>query len=104
MMSLEIKDGVVVIPHNVTHIKTETFYKCSTLKEVIVPKYVESVDEDAFFDCERLDTVIFEGKTFIHEDCFTRCPNLTLISVPRNLAEYYKECLDEHWHYYIEEE
>lgn len=48
MMSLEIKDGVVVIPHNVTHIKTETFYKCSTLKEVIVPKYVESVDEDAF--------------------------------------------------------
>lgn len=102
-LSVEIKDGVAIIPSDVTHIKTETFYECPTLKKVIVPGSVESIDEEAFFDCEWLDTVIFEGKTYIHEDCFTRCPSLTLISVPRNLAEHYKECLEEHWHDAIEE-
>ena len=85
-----------------THIKEETFYECPTLKKVIVPASVESIDEDAFFDCEWLDTVVFEGKTHI-EDCFTRCPSLTRISVPCGMAEYYKECLDEHWHDTIEE-
>ena len=48
-------------------------------------------------------TIIFEGKTYIHEDCFIRCPSLTLISVPLSLAEHYKECLEEHWHDAIEE-
>ena len=65
---------------------------------------MKHINEEALGGCENLHTVILEGQTFLDQDCFTRCPRLTRIVVPCGMAEYYKERLEEHWRYYIEEE
>ena len=62
---------------------------------------MKHINEEALGGCENLHTVILEGQTFLEQDCFTRCPRLTRISVLSGMAEYYKECQEEHWYYYI---
>ena len=103
-INFEIVDGVAIIPKDIMHIERGAFNECPSLEKVIVHEDVKLIDEEAFFDCENLHTVILEGQTLLYQDSFTRCPRLTRISVPYGMAEYYKELLDEHWHYYIEEE
>ena len=103
-INFEIVDGVAIIPKDIMHIERGAFNECPSLERVIVHEDVKLIDEEAFFDCENLNTVIIEGQTFLDQDCFTRCPRLTRISVPCGMAEYYKKRLDEHWHNYIEEE
>jgi hypothetical protein len=85
-------------------IERGAFNESPSLEKVIVHGDVKLIDEEAFVDCENLHTVILEGETFLEQDCFTRCPMLNRISVPCGMADYYKECLEEHWHHYIEEE
>ena len=103
-VNFEIIDGVANIPEDILHIERGAFYECPSLEKVIIHEDVKLIDEEAFFDCENLHTVILEGQTFLDQDCFTRCPRLTRIVVPCGMAEYYKERLEEHWRYYIEEE
>lgn len=62
---------------------------------------MKHINEEAFGGCENLHTVILEGQTFLDLDCFTRRPRLTRISVLSGMSEYYKECQEEHWYYYI---
>jgi hypothetical protein len=77
-------------------IERGAFSESPSLEKVIVHGDVKLIDEEAFVDCENLHTVILEGKTFLEQDCFTRCPRINRISVPCGMADYYKECLEEH--------
>ena len=94
----------ILIPKSVKLIEQGAFSGCTSLKEVVIPENVEKIEAEAFFECKNLETIIFEGETTLDEDCFTCCPRLTTISICPNTAEHYKECLGEHWHYYIVEE
>ena len=62
---------------------------------------MKHIKEEAFGGCENLHTVILEGQTVLDLYCFTRRPRLTKISMLSGMAEYYKECKEEHWYYYI---
>ncbi|MBO7287496.1 MAG: leucine-rich repeat protein [Bacteroidales bacterium] len=82
-------------------IKRGAFYECPSLKKVIVHEDVKHINEEALGGCENQHTVILEGQTFLDLDCFTRRPRLTRISVHSGMSEYYKECQEDHWYYYI---
>ena len=66
----------VVIPNNVITIGCEAFWKCTNLKEIIIPESVTSI-EDAPLS-------YLEGELFILKDhgAFTGCNSLSTITIP----------------------
>lgn len=80
----EIKD--LVIPDDVTTIKSRVFIGCSGLTSVTISNSVTSIDERAFSGCSGLTTVtISESVKTIGSYAFTSCSSLTSISIPNGL-------------------
>lgn len=49
----------LILPKNVTAIKSKAFYGCSSLKKVVMPDGITSIAADAFNNCRRLEKRIY---------------------------------------------
>ena len=49
------------IPQNIETIAGMAFYKCSTLKGIVIPNSVKSIERWAFRDCKALINIVFRG-------------------------------------------
>lgn len=75
-------DGVPV-----TEIRENAFYKCSTLKVIVIPESVSKIGNYAFFECTSLETAeINAGIPTIPEGAFYGCESLENISLNTNIT------------------
>jgi hypothetical protein len=102
-----VKD--ISFPNNVIDIYT-SFYRCESLKEIVIPESVKCFDTTLMFsDCKKLERVVIKGKikkikwccfsnctslkevvlpntvTYIEEGAFANCESLTKITLPESL-------------------
>lgn len=80
----------VVIPNQVTVIKTCMFYHCDRLVSVYIPNTVTEIQAHAFQNCKKLRHIIFEEGsrlTKIGAYAFAGCRALETISLPASLLQ-----------------
>ena len=72
----------MVIPDNVTSIKTGIFRDCSSLANVTIPDSVTSIESYAFYGCSSLKSItIGNGVTLINDYAFSGCNSLTSVYI-----------------------
>ncbi|MDE6103497.1 MAG: leucine-rich repeat domain-containing protein, partial [Oscillospiraceae bacterium] len=70
----------------VTEIRENAFYKCDSLKNVIIPESVEKIGHHAFFGCTSLETAVIEGKIHsVEEGSFFDCSSMKSVELPDTL-------------------
>lgn len=85
---LDIVNGTVTIPNNVTIIDDRAFESCRLLKRIVIPDSVTNIGEWAFVDCNRLKSVtIGKGVTSIGDFAFSDCISLTNVVIPDNVIK-----------------
>ena len=73
--------------YKVVTIRKRAFYKCHSLKSVIIPNSVTSIRKHAFSECRNLESVIIpEGVISIGKYAFFNCTNLTNITIPNSVT------------------
>ena len=77
----------VTIPEGVTSIGNLVFCGCSSLASVTIPESVTSIGRSAFSDCSSLASVtIPEGVTSIGDRAFSDCISLTSVTIPEGVT------------------
>ena len=77
----------LVIPDEVTSIKSQAFYGYTHLKSVTIPDNVTSIGWWAFCKCDSLESVSFgNGITTIGNRAFGNCLSLKNIAIPDNIV------------------
>ena len=77
----------LVIPDDVTEIKSYTFGGCSSITKVTIPDHVTSIGSSAFRTCSALTTVeIGNSVTSIGSSAFSNCSFLTTIKIPDSVT------------------
>ena len=77
----------LVIPSDITEIKSYAFYYCSSLTSVTIPDSVTSIGSSAFSGCSRLTSVtIPDSVTTIGDQAFRNCSSLTSITIPDSVT------------------
>ena len=70
----------------VCEIRENAFYKCDTLKKVIIPETVTKIGHHAFFECSALESVEINGEiSVIGEGSFYDCTSLIEVILPERL-------------------
>lgn len=71
----------------VTEIRENAFYKCDSLKKIIIPESVEKIGHHAFYECGSLETAeIYANIKTIDEGTFYGCSSLNNVSFPDGLC------------------
>lgn len=77
----------IVLPENVTEIKSKAFFKCSTLESIVIPSTVSLIGNSAFYECSSLkDVEISSGVTSIGGSAFSGCSALTNVTIPDSVT------------------
>lgn len=77
----------VILPESITTINSNTFYGCESLESIILPKCVSTIESGAFYGCTSLAEVVFPSGAEdmgVRTDAFTNCPNLKSIKIITN--------------------
>ena len=75
----------LIIPDGVDHIQSYAFYGCSALKTLVFGKRVSSIEENAFYNCSSLETVVIpETLSKLGDYCFRGCTSLKKVFIPKN--------------------
>ena len=82
-----IKTASYTIPEGVEVIRTKAFYKCTSLRHIVLPSSVTSIEEKAFFRCPIDELILPEGLTFIGKDAFAYCEALKETVIPESVTE-----------------
>ena len=78
----------VIIPDGVTKIGGMAFANCMALERIILPDTVKTVGDSAFCNCPSLKEVIIpNGVTTIHFTAFRGCTGLTSIFIPESVMK-----------------
>lgn len=78
----------VRIPDSVTVIEEDAFWACCSLAEVTLPKGLKELRENAFYYCAISKIDIPSTAEFIDSNAFTRCVNLSSVSVSSRNTTY----------------
>lgn len=82
-----------IIHPNTKIIYTQSFQRCSLLKEITIPGNVDVIAEEAFSFCSQLDTVnISDGVKKISSRAFGYCKNLKNVTLPSTINEIVNSC------------
>ena len=77
------KSQVLTIPGSVTSIRSNAFYRCTTLTSVTIPDGVTGIGNRAFYGCTTLTSVtIPDSVTIIGAFAFYDCTSLTSVTIP----------------------
>ncbi len=77
----------LVIPSDITIVKTDTFQGCNSIESVTIPDNVTTIEEGAFRYCLGLTSaVIGNGIASINKETFRGCSNLTTVSIPNSVV------------------
>ena len=85
----------VIIPESVTSIGEGAFGACPSLTDVTIPSGVTSIGEAAFFECGLTNIMIPRGVTSIRDDVFSGCTNLTSVTIPGNVTSLGKKAFSD---------
>lgn len=73
------------MPDNITTIDACAFYKCTSLKDAIIPNGVTYIGDHAFEDCAKLDNIIIPNSvTSIGSYAFYGCTGTTGLKLSIN--------------------
>lgn len=76
----------IVLHNNVTTVKNSAFAECGGVKRIIIPDSVTFLGSYAFADCINLSNVIIgSGITAIEDEMFYNCTSLNTINIPDNI-------------------
>ena len=81
----------ITIPSSVTSLGIYCFFDCSGLTSITIPSSVTSLRDYCFSDCKNLETVYFEGKCCRFDYRDLNIPTTSIIKVPTEYLEGYKE-------------
>ena len=72
----------LVVPSDITEIKSYAFYSCSSLTSVTIPDSVTTIGDSAFEYCRSLTSItIPDSVTTIGETAFYNCSSLTSVTI-----------------------
>lgn len=89
----------ITIPSTITNSETEfsvtkigesAFYRCSSLRTIVIPNSIISIGEDAFSFCSNMTSITFEENSqlaSIGDWAFLYAKNLTSIEIPDKITE-----------------
>ncbi|MCI7691927.1 MAG: leucine-rich repeat protein [Oscillospiraceae bacterium] len=86
-------DEIVRIPAEidgkaVTKIDEYAFWKCTNIKEIVIPNSVTEIGEQAFRDCTGLTSIVFpDSVTEIGEFVISGCDGITSVKLPSNYTK-----------------
>ncbi|MBQ3691007.1 MAG: leucine-rich repeat domain-containing protein [Bacteroidales bacterium] len=72
----------IYLSTHLTTIPERAFFRCKSLKKVVIPKSVRVIESEAFAFCEALEEVIFEGDTKVDESAFKYCGEVRMMIIP----------------------
>ena len=85
--NIDIINGTVNIPNNITKIESHAFEGCQSLKKIIIPESVTEIGSGAFAGCKFLESInLPSGVTKIGKESFWNCTNLKSINLPDNIT------------------
>ena len=88
----------IVIPdtiegHPVTEIRDNSFYNCSTLKQIQLPDTLTLIGHHCFYGCTSLEGIdLPESVSEIGMGCFCKCSNLSYVGLPSKLKVIPDSC------------
>lgn len=94
------QDGItsVIIPTNITRIRTHAFYNCKKLKDVVIPNNIGSIGDSAFEGCSGLTTVTIPSSiTSIGSSAFYKCYKLAEINFNGTKAQWENVAKGVYW-------
>lgn len=76
----------IIIQEGVVYIGNQSFQSCDSLISVSLPDTIQTIGAFAFLDCTKLETInLPEELTSLGENAFERCKNLKTISLPNGI-------------------
>ena len=89
----------IVIPEGVTLIRASAFFKCSNLKEIILPNSLKELSGSGIFGYTAIESLkIPDGITSIPSTAFMSCTNLSKVILPDTIEKIsqgvFKDCSD----------
>lgn len=66
----------IIIPHSVNKIGVQAFKGCSNLMDIDLPFAMSVIDEEAFMECTSLQTIYFSNIVQIKKFAFSKCSSL----------------------------
>lgn len=77
----------------VTGIRDNAFYKCTALKQIILPETLEYMGHHCFFQCTALESVdLPSGLTEMGMGCFCQCTSLSYVTLPDSISRIPDSC------------
>ena len=88
------EEETVEVPEGVEYIGYSLFWKCTNMKQLVLPASLKRCNQDLFISCDNLEYVVFKNSDIeFQEDSFTRYigPNVTIIGKKGSVVEAYAE-------------
>lgn len=82
----------VDLPDTVETIGDSAFYGCTSIKQITIPQNVSELGFAVFYNCLSLEDVDFLNNqtiTFIPQNAFAYCSNISKIDIPKSVTEIY---------------
>ena len=67
--------------YQLTTIPERAFFRCKSLKKVIIPKSVRTIETEAFAFCEALEEVVISKETEVADGAFGYCGKVRMVRV-----------------------
>ncbi|MDO4363930.1 MAG: leucine-rich repeat domain-containing protein [Clostridia bacterium] len=78
----------IILPGTLKSIGNNAFAYCSSLKTVVLPENLEKLGETAFAYCTELENIVLpDSLSIISGGCFLNCESIKSVSLPSNLIK-----------------
>ncbi|EDR22234.1 hypothetical protein, conserved [Entamoeba dispar SAW760] len=82
----DLKNSHLIIPTNITSLKTNSFSDCLNLTHISIPSSVVSIGRQCFINCFDLESILLPSSvSSLGADCFSDCYNLTGVTISSSI-------------------